>query len=191
MLLVSSQSRLPRRGQRRLIGILAGVLAMYFIMPFLQPAVFQGQLSRIETRLGVDGICLQTTWYTCGPAAAVTVLRRMGLPAEERDLALLSRTTPSAGTQPDSLCFAIRRRYASAGVSCEQRTFTRVSDLRGLGYVIAQVKFSFMVDHYVAVLDVSDTHVEVADPLAGQMRLTHDEFERIWRRTGLLIGRAV
>ena len=52
---------------------------------------------------------MQSNGYNCGPAAAVTALRRLGLPAEEGELAILAHTSSAAGTSCDTLCTAIER----------------------------------------------------------------------------------
>jgi predicted double-glycine peptidase len=51
-------------------------------LPFLVPALIKERLSNLTTRLDSNGICYQSTDYTCGPAAAVTALRRLGLQAD-------------------------------------------------------------------------------------------------------------
>ncbi len=45
-----------------------------------------------------DGVCLQTTHQTCGPAAAATALHTLAVPASEAELASLCLST-TAGTQ--------------------------------------------------------------------------------------------
>ena len=64
-----------------LIG-LVGIALGYTLVPMLRPALAPVTLSG-ETRWG-DGVCLQSDSSTC---AAVTLLRRSGIVAEERDLA--------------------------------------------------------------------------------------------------------
>jgi hypothetical protein len=54
--------------------------------------------------------------------------------------------------------------------------------------VIAVVKYGFMVDHYVAVLAVTERMVEVGDPMEGRQLLSHKEFMDKWRRTGIVVG---
>jgi hypothetical protein len=59
-------------------------------------------------RVDGDGVCRQSSHYTCGPASAVTVLRKLGLPAEEGEIAILSHTSALTGTEPDVLAKAGR-----------------------------------------------------------------------------------
>ena len=55
---------------------------------------------------------------------------------------------------------------------------------------VALVKYRLMVDHYVAVLDVTDDTITLGDPLTGSRELSHDEFRAIWRRLALVLTRA-
>ena len=77
-------SRLPRNFEKLLVCIfMAGFVTWFSVLPFLAPALVRDHLSNLRTRLDSDGICRQTTYYTCGPAAAVTALGKLGLSAEE------------------------------------------------------------------------------------------------------------
>ena len=73
------------------------------VWPFIRPVFDRKELSRLQTQINADGVCIQTTDYTCGPAAAVTALRKLGLPAEEGKIAVQSETSSIDGTAPDRL----------------------------------------------------------------------------------------
>jgi hypothetical protein len=126
--------------------------------------------------LDADGICLQSTDYTCGPAAAVTALRRLGFAAEEGEVAILARTALATGTPPDILADALRERYGQEGLVSEYRLFKTVGDLRGCGFVLAVIKFNWIMDHYVTVLDADDHDVTVGDPLSGVTKYSFADF---------------
>lgn len=51
------------------------------------------------------------------------------------------------------------------------------------------MKFAFLVDHYVAVLEVDDHTVTVGDPLNGKQVLSHAEFVGKWRFVGVTLKR--
>jgi ABC-type bacteriocin/lantibiotic exporter with double-glycine peptidase domain len=114
----------------------------------------------------------------------VTILRKIGIPAEEGELALRAHTTRFSGTPIDSLCAAIRSCYA---VPCRTIYCRTVHELQGKEPSIAIVKFSYMVDHYVAVLSVTDTDVVLGDPLMGLRTCTHTEFEEQWRKCLIVV----
>jgi predicted double-glycine peptidase len=67
--------------------------------------------------------CRQSTDYTCGPAAAVTALRKLGFPAEEGQIAIVSYTSATTGTPPDILAEALRKYYGKDGLIVEYRPF--------------------------------------------------------------------
>jgi len=145
----------------------------------------------LHTRINGEGICLQNTGYTCGPAAAVTALRRLGLPAEEGEIAVLSQTSSFTGTPPDLLAGALRQRYDKDGLIVEYRFFKNLEELQQAGLTLAVVKFSFMVDHYVAVLKVTDAAVVVGDPLSGLETISREEFLERWRLCGITLQRKI
>lgn len=180
--------RLPHRVEKVLVCVFSvWVVGSFCLIPFLQPVLAEKELSRIETRFGSDGICLQNTTYTCGPAAAVTALRRLEIRADEGDIATNAYSNSRWGTETDSLCLALDRLYGAQGLTCEYRTFASVEDLKNAGGIpIVLIKFAYLVDHYVAVLKVTDDEVVLGDPLDGRRVLTHDEFKRIWRGYGIV-----
>jgi len=62
--------------------------------------------------------------------------------------------------------------------------------LKKAGVAIVQIKYRFWVDHFVAVLDVTDSEVVYVDPINGQKhRDTHETFEQRWRKSGVIITR--
>src|SRR5215471_20022654 len=93
------------------------------ITPFLAPAFNRGYLSRLETRVDANGVCRQSNDYTCAPAAAVTALRKLGLPAEEGELAILAHTSSLTGTEPDVLASELQKRYGAQNLLAQYRAF--------------------------------------------------------------------
>lgn len=185
ILLTTSLFRLKQRRQRLAVFLFMVLFTAYFsVMPFLMPVFEYAHLSGLETTIDQNGVCLQSNEYNCGPAAAVTVLRKMGIPAEEGQLALRAHTTRFSGTPMDSLCAAIRSCHA---IPCRIIYCRNVRELQSKESVIAVVKFSFMVDHYVAVLSVTDTDVVLGDPLEGIRTCTHKEFEKEWRKCVIVV----
>ena len=190
MVLATPLSRLPQRRDRMVIMLLI-VVAVFgsSIWPFLAPMVNRKELSLLQTHINFEGVCLQNTAYTCGPAAAVTVLRKLGLPAEEGELAVLSQTSSATGTPPDLLAEALRQKYGKDGLTVDYRFFKNYEELQQAGLTLAVVKYSFMVDHYVAVLKVNNIAVTVGDPLNGIQTLSREEFLNQWRFCGIVLKR--
>ncbi|HVU27959.1 MAG TPA: cysteine peptidase family C39 domain-containing protein [Verrucomicrobiae bacterium] len=192
MVLAAPLSRMPQKRDRRVIMLL--MVAVVFgisVWPFIAPLFNRKELARLHTRINPDGICLQNTGYTCGPAAAVTALRRLGLPAEESEIAILSQTSSFTGTPPDLLAEALRQKYAQDDLTVEYRFFKNLDELRKAGLTLAVIKFSFMVDHYVTVLKVDDSTVTVGDPLNGLTTIPREEFLKQWRFCGIVLQRKI
>lgn len=159
------------------------------ILPFLVPVLIKTDLTKLETRFDSNGICRQTKKYTCGPAAAVTALNRLGLNAQEGEIAVLSYTSPLTGTLPRCLNEALNNRYNAEGLLSQYRNFDSVSQLKDDGFTLAVIRDAFMLDHCVTVLDVSETSVTFADPAIGIRSIPLDQFEKIWRFSGIVLKR--
>jgi hypothetical protein len=183
-------SRLPHKFEKLIVCLLmAGFVTWFSVLPFLVPALIKERLSSLQTKYDKNGICRQTTDYTCGPAAAVTALGKLGLKAEEGELAVLSYSSPVIGTLPTCLTSALRNRYSADGLNCQYRRFDSIDQLRNAGVTLAVVRDAFLLDHCIAVLDVSDNVVTVADPVTGTRMMPYKQFEEIWKFCGIVLQR--
>ncbi len=183
-------SRLPRKIEKILVYFIMFVVVTWFsVMPFLFPVLVRNSLLNNSTFYDKDGICRQTTDYTCGPAAAVTALERLGLSAKEGELAVLSHSSPVVGTLPALLCSAIESRYKNEGLKCKYQKFDTIEQLRKTGITLVVVKEGFMLDHCIVVLEVLDDAVAVADPITGKELIPIDRFEKMWRYSGIILER--
>lgn len=188
MILITPLRRLPQKKTRiAVVVFMCVVVVCYSILPFLGPALIRDAMRGLPTFVDGDGVCRQSNDYNCGPAAAVTVLRKLGLPAEEGSIAIAAHTWFISGTQPDSLSAALEQLYGRQGITAKHRFFKDIGDLKDSVPVIALVKYAFLVDHYVAVLGVSDSEIIIGDPLQGVVRLSHDEFRKRWRYSGIVV----
>lgn len=177
--------RLQQRRKRVAVATFMVFATVYYsVLPFLLPAFTYSSLSELETRISRDGVCRQSTSFTCGPAAAVTALRSMGVPADEGELAIQAYTTPLAGTSADVLCRAIRNNYK---IGCRLFYRRKVAELRDDTPFIAVVKFKPLVDHYVTVLSATDTGLTIGDPLTGRKTWSHEKFREEWRGIALVL----
>lgn len=190
LVLTTPLSRVPQARNRIMVAMLMAVSVFFMsIWPFLAAIVDRRQLSRLQTKVDQDGICLQSTAYTCGPAAAVTALRKLRLPAEEGRIAILSCTSNQEGTPTDMLADGLQNEYGKAGLVVKCRVFKNVSELKQAGLTLAVIRYSLLEDHWVTVLEVNRSEVIVGDPLAGLTRLSYDEFCKRWRFIGIVLRR--
>ncbi len=189
-LLTSPLSRLSTVRVRALVSVFMALIVVYYtVAPVVLPVVLRAKHRALDTVIDGNGVCLQTDAYTCGPAASVTALRRLGVDATIGEVAVIAWTGPTVGTAPDILARALEARFGGDGIRAEYRTFESIRDLPRDGVTIAVVKLTFMIDHYVAVFGVDATHVAVGDPLKGLVRLPREEFGERWRHTGVVLQR--
>jgi predicted double-glycine peptidase len=189
MVLSAPLARLPRRRTRTAVCALIVILTLVSVVPFAAPAFNRSYLAGLKTRVDGDGVCRQSNEYTCGPAAAVTVLRKLGLPAEEGELAILSHTSALNGTEPGVLVKALQKRYGGSGLVAEYRGFRSVDELRDAGLTVAVMKFNALQDHCVAILGVETNRVLVGDPLIGLSPCSVEDFEGKWLFVGIVLKR--
>jgi hypothetical protein len=190
LMLTTPLPKLHRKEQQ--VGVVLLQFVFVFTMgvwPYLAPALNRGYLAQLKTRIDAEGICRQSNDYNCGPAAAVTALRKLGLPAEEGEIAILTHTSRATGTEPDVLAQKLQAHYGKDGLIAEYRVFKSISELKAAGLTLAVVKFNFMVDHFVTVLEVTDKDVIVGDPLEGRAVLSHKAFEEKWLFVGVVLKR--
>ena len=178
-------TRLTRFG---LIFVTAGATIKVGWMEFLSPAFARAELATLQTHLS-KGLCFQTTGYTCGPAAAVTALRRLGFPAEEGELGLLACSSQQTGTDPADLARAIRERFGATGARAEQAPLETLDDLRNAELALTVIKWDESVDHWVTVLDMTDYEVRYADPVRGVRIEKRAKFQEIWEHETIRVWR--
>jgi len=58
-----------------------------------------------------------------------------------------------------------------------------------IGLTLAVTKFTFMVDHYVTILDGTNSEVIVGDPLTGLKKISYDDFQHEGRFIGIVLKR--
>lgn len=190
LILTTPLSRIPTARVRALVVLFMAVIVVTSsVLPFIGPVFIKNYLANLRTDIDHDGICLQSTDYNCGPASAVTALRRLGIKAEEGQLAIWAHTNAVSGTQPDVLAESLRKHYAGHGVTAEYLFFKNLPRLEGAGAFVAVIRYAPFVDHYVALLEVRDGHVVVGDPLVGKTTLPRAEFEKKWRHSGVALRR--
>lgn len=187
---VTPLNRLPYRMEQILVSVLMAIVVGWFsLMPFLAPAMLQTEHASLKTMINAEGLCFQTTDYTCGPAAAVTALGKLGIDAEEGNLAILAHSSPVVGTLPQCLSDAIEKQYADLGLDSTFRMFDSIDQLTEADFTLVIVKDHFLSDHCVVVLEVGADSVVVADPVRGKEVLSREAFADIWRYSGIALKR--
>lgn len=148
-------------------------------------------------------VALQTSWATCSPAAAATLLSAEGLPVSERDMIPLCLTdhdgTPTLGLYRGVKLVALRN---NRQVEITDRSFARLLQEDDWP-VLAAVRLPFGVDdprfaqewgwipgmgHSVVVLSrTPGGEFVVADPAIGLELWSESKLKTLWQGNGLRI----
>lgn len=171
--------------------VMCGFITILISLPFVGPAMIQSDLAGTPTRIDTDGVCRQSLPFTCGPAAAVTALNRLGIEAAEGPLAMQARTSPVIGTSPWNLYQTLKSQYSEEGIEFSFLYMNSIDLLPPDAILLAVVRDAQVSDHCVAVLSVSESAVTIADPMAGLIRIPRASFSRQWRNCGILMQRAM
>ena len=130
-----------------------------------------------------EGVCLQSSESSCGPASAATLLKLFGKPATEREIAQESFTS-RRGTENWYLIRTLRRHGLNAFYSIGRSNQTglpfpsivgvRLGDNSGTG-------------HFIAILGRSGNRYVVGDPLSGRKELDEAQLQNRYYFTGFSI----
>ncbi|MEN4007311.1 MAG: C39 family peptidase [Methanobacteriaceae archaeon] len=131
-------------------------------------------------QIDTSGIVMQSTDYSCGPAALATVLQNMGINATEGDLKVLAGTNNETGTS----LYSLVRAAQSKGVNAVGMRLS-VDDLKRNHIVHVVLNGT---PHYSVVREVSENSVRLADPSLGNIVMTREEFNEIYTGHTLVIS---
>lgn len=189
-LLLAGAHHMSSQEGKRGVRIFAGLLGISALLPLLQTA-------RVDPRsfsgfVEADGVCRQTTDFSCGAAAASTFLARIGVEADEAEMAERCWTNSMTGTDEFCVARGLRSKLREAGLEAEREVALIQTDwggllARGAQPSLATIRYSLLVDHWVAVFETTPTEVLVGDPLEGRRRIPKADFLEVWRR-GLVIA---
>lgn len=139
--------------------LLAGLL-----VPYMKPGLAPLDLSRLAAECR-DGVCLQSTPSTCGPASVASILRLFGVEETEKTLAREAFTS-SGGTENWYLARALRRRGFPVRYVVEDRPVTALPFP-----AVAGVLLPGGAGHFIAILGETDTTWVVGDPMYGRVNV--------------------
>lgn len=160
--------------------ILGGIVFPAFL-PFAKPVWMPLDLDSLKNQW-VGGVARQSTRSTCGPASAATILRELGLVAQESELALEARSTGS-GTEAWYLARAMRRR----GVKVDFLTEVKLPS-EAPWPCIAGVKLLGGTGHFIPILRNGGNRYWVGDPLGAGQWLEESELRRRYEFTGFCMA---
>jgi hypothetical protein len=178
-----------RRVPDILSALSASTVLKAALLPALAPLSGFAEMQKLPTVINEQGVCLQRTPYTCGPAACVTALGPLGIKAEESELGIVFGTTALTGTPDDILVPKLREHFADEHLVVEHRYVSSLDELRAYPVSLAIINLSFSKDHWVAVLGIDENSVTLGDPDQGKVTLTRAEFEAKWCHVAVMLKR--
>ena len=127
-----------------------------------------------------DGVCMQSTSSTCGPACLVTILNQFG--KQETELSVAERSF-SCGSGTENWYLA---RYAKQQGLDYQFSFLKdISEIKTPAIIgVGTVRNG----HFIAVLRVENGVYTIGDPLIGLEKLTEHEFLQQYPFTGFALS---
>jgi predicted double-glycine peptidase len=176
---------LRHRSERRATWLLVAVCGVYFVrhgMWMVAPPVPEMRMARY-----VDGVCRQSTGYTCVAASLVTQLGFHGIDANETEMARLSYTMVDAGTTDLRAMYALEQKLAGSSLAAryERMDYDR---LRAVPMpCLVAIDWGYFSSHMVPVLAVNEEGVVLGDPLTGPRTMARAAFEREWHRRGIYL----
>jgi len=177
--LQNQRDQSPRAKKMVSAFFIPGLMLLCVTVPYLKQIFLQPDWRAFSDRWD-EGICLQSSESSCGPASAATLLRLFGRTATEKEIAQESFTT-RRGTENWYLLRTIRRHGLEASYLIVR---PGVENLHHPA--IAGVKLNDLgrVGHFIAILDENDGKVVIGDPLNGRETLSREELARRYTFTG-------
>jgi hypothetical protein len=198
---------LPYKIERYGVVVMTAMSIYVFgVFPFLGAAMAGQRLASVPASFDSNGVCLQSTSFTCGPAAAATALHRLGVDVSEGQMAVLSHSCPFIGTSDYDLMQAVskvtsRERVmcnpAQPGVpmsigmpqkiECTYGRWDKLPSVSGRQVLLVILQQGMWMNHCVAVLKTTDKAVVFADPAEGIITLSQKHFQQLWTGRGILL----
>ncbi len=189
--IIPSLPQLSRKTTKYLLVVFLTIVVLRSsVLPSACFLVNRNELINLKNNFDKDNVCRQSTNYTCGPAAVVTVLKALGIDDTEAQVAIQTRCNSYSGTRFQDLVAYINNNYNHKGISAEYKYTENLSELMKMkGYYIVDVKASLFMNHYIAILGFEDEDLIVGDPYYGKFRASKDIFSKSWHKKVIVVRR--
>jgi hypothetical protein len=157
-----------------------GLIFLLVLVPFVKPLLDPLDISKLKDRYAGE-VCLQSTFSTCGPASAATLLRSFGKIASEKELAHDSFTS-RGGTEIWYLARALGKRGVRTSVVIRPGASAAIPSP-----AIAGVVLPGNAGHFIAILNTDRQRITIADPLKGKLVVASADLAHYYRFTGLFL----
>ncbi len=162
--------------KRDLILVAGGLL---FVRIVAVAVLTWGSLPSLDGRVGDDGLCRQSSAFSCSAAAAAMYLHRLGVPATEAEMAEACATTRD-GTTDAGIARGLRRKLPGRRVRVTAPAF---QDLRAPALV--SILLTDRLGHSVLLEAAGPDGVRIADPLGSRRGMSREAFLTRWQGTSI------
>ena len=179
------QRRVFRDQSKGFVAFLWGAALFCFLLilsaPYAKPLI--APLRGTFAGRWVNGVCIQSTASTCGPASAATVLSYWGHTVSERELAR-ECFTYGGGTENWYLARALRKRglqahYLLTAPTPKTLPFPSIAgtEYHGRGGS----------GHFIVILGQQEGRFLIGDPVVGRLLLTPEQLHQQYYPTGFFL----
>jgi ABC-type bacteriocin/lantibiotic exporter with double-glycine peptidase domain len=161
----------------------AGVIILSFLPVTLQTATVY-DVKGLTTVYDKYGICLQTTDYTCGPAATVTALKQFGIKVDEAELAIGVQTKYHLGSTVLDVYQYLVNTYPQLKYEV---VHSSIEQLKKPGVYIIGEKVGTLQYHCITILRYEDGCFIVGDPALGLQYISDEAMQKSWVGVGIKI----
>jgi len=150
----------------------------------LPPADDQQQGTEHAPGPSVDSVVMQSTAYTCGPAALATLLKMISGKSDYYRQIIDMAGTDNSGTS----LLALKRSAEALGYEAAGLRLG-IEELAAAGPVLAHVVIGGY-HHFTVVEGIADGSVFLADPQLGRVNIPTEQFKSVWNGTVLKVSEA-
>lgn len=141
-----------------------------------------------EQQLPRNGVYLQSTSSSCGPAALATLLLIHKIPATEQEMATLCYATQLWGTSLLRIAGALQHKVQNLlcsvdFIKCDWQHLSKLSQP-----CIVDTRFSKYVNHVVVLMHMDSKQVVLGDPLQGRVIWSKEKFLHKWTGYAIILS---
>jgi len=156
-----------------------GVGALLIFIPFAKPILLPVAMSHHWVSRWQDGICLQTTPSTCGPATLATLLAGFGIHRSECKVARATFACAS-GTE----LWYLMRYARKQGLHASYRTRSDISQVHAPAIIGTNVGDG---GHFISLLRAECGCLTIGDPMGQKLTISAREFNQHFTFSGQVV----
>lgn len=180
--LQSKRNQSQRTRKQVSAGFIPFILSLCVGAPYLKQIFLRPDWNNFNDRWA-EGVCLQSSESSCGPASAATLLKLAGKRATEKEIAQESFTS-RRGTENWYLIRSLRRHGLDAHYLIKQPNQTELPFPSIVGVRLGGKNGA---GHFIAILGKSGSRYVVGDPLDGREELDETQLQERYYFTGFTI----